>query len=297
MAFAHERRSRSQDGVSASAWWLAFLRRVGVRAIQQGVLISISAVMIAPVYFILVTAFKTSADYAARPWGLPSAPTLGAFRTAFERGEILLWLRNSVIVSFGSVALVTVAALLAAYAISTIQFPGSRLLRHLLIGLMVVPPIVIAIPLFVFFADLGLINSFFGAILVFAGLLVPFSVYLLSSFLDAVPRDILEAAATDGASRFTILWRVVVPLALPALSTLLVINLLFVWNELLIVLIFLQGDELKTLAAGITVFQGRFFRDTPLVMAASTIVAAPMVIVYLLAQRAFIRGLTAGAVK
>ena len=281
----------------AARWSRARARRVAAGAVQQIVLIGLSAIMLAPLYFVAVTAFKTGRAYATAPWGVPLSPTLEAFRTAFARGDLLLWFRNSVVVAVGAVAIVTVLALMVAYAISTMRFPGRDLLRRSFIVLMMIPPIIIVIPLFVLFARLGLVNSFPGVIVVFAGLLLPFSAYLFVSFFEALPNELLEAAALDGAGRFAVLRQIVVPLALPAIVTQLLVNLLYVWNELLVVLIFLQSDDRKTLAAGITVFQGRFFRDTPLVMAASLVVAAPMVIAYLFGQRAFVRGLTAGSLK
>jgi ABC-type glycerol-3-phosphate transport system permease component len=273
------------------------LRRLATAVVQQAALIAVSLVMIAPIYFVVVTAFKTNRETSRSPWSLPEIPTLEAFHTAFERGDLLLWFRNTVIVASGSVLVVTVLALLTAYALHGMRFPGRSLLRQMFIVLMMIPPIILVIPLFVLFARIGLVNSFLGASIVFCGLLIPFSVFLFVSFFDALPHEIIEAATLDGAGRFAILWQIVVPLALPAVVTQLLVNLLFVWNELLVVLIFLQSDERKTLAAGITVFQGRFLRDTPLVMAASLIVAVPMVLIYLAGQRAFLRGLTAGSLK
>ena len=273
------------------------LKRLVTFVAQQAVLIVVSVVTMAPIYFVVVTAFKSSREYGRSPWSLPASPTLEAFRTAFERGDLLLWFRNTVIVASGSVLVVTALSLMTAYAIHSMQFRGRALLRRTFIVLMMVPPIILVIPLFVLFASVGLVNSYLGATLVFCGLLIPFSVFLFVSFFDSLPHEIIEAATLDGAGRFAILRQIVVPMALPAVVTQLLVNLLFVWNELLVVLIFLQSDERKTLAAGITVFQGRFFRDTPLVMAASLMVAVPMVLVYLVGQRAFIRGLTAGSLK
>ncbi len=160
-----------------------------------------------------------------------------------------------------------------------------------------VPPIILVIPLFIFFARPGLVNSFPGVILVFAGLLLPFIAFLFVSFFESLPPALLDAAALNGAGRFAILRQILVPLALPAIVTQLLVNLLYVWNELLVVLIFLQSEDRKTLAASITVFQGRFFRDTPLLMATSLVVAAPKVVAYRVAQRAFARGLIAGSLK
>lgn len=119
----------------------------------------------------------------------------------------------------------------------------------------------------------------------------------LIRFFDTFPREIIEAASVDGANKFRTLIQVILPSAKPAIGTQFVINLLYVWNSLLIVLIFLQGDDRRTLSAGISIFQGRFFRDTPLVMAASLLVVLPMFLVYLFAQRSFRKGLMAGAIK
>lgn len=265
--------------------------------VKQFTLMTISLLMSLPLYFIVVNAFKQNQEYGRTPWALPAAPTLQAFETAFDRGDLLVWFGNSVIVTGASVLVVSLLAILTAYALSTMPFPGRALLKRLLVILMLMPPIVMVIPLFVLFINLGLINGYWGAIIVFSGLMLPFSIYLLTSFFDTLPREILEAAIIDGAGRWLVLWRVVVPMSLPAIITQLIVNALYVWNELLIVLIFLQGDKMKTLAAGITVFQGRFFRDTPLVLAASLLVALPMIVAYLIGQRAFIRGLTAGALK
>jgi ABC-type glycerol-3-phosphate transport system permease component len=264
---------------------------------RQFLLWLLTLIFVLPLYFILVNAFKTKADYGSSPWALPINPTLDSFREAFSRGEIAIWFRNSVIVSFGTVLLVTITAVLATYYVSVGPKKFSKYFRRLFVPLIAIPPIIMIIPLFVLFSNLGLINTFPGAILVFAGLLLPFSCYLLLSFFDTFPREILEAAAVDGSSKLGTLIRIILPNAKPVLGTQFVINLLYVWNSLLIVLIFLQGDDRRTLAAGISVFQGRFFRDTPLVMAASLLVILPMFLVYIFTQRSLRKGLMAGAVK
>jgi raffinose/stachyose/melibiose transport system permease protein len=264
---------------------------------RQFLLWLFTLIFVLPLYFIIVNAFKTTLDYGRSPWSLPMNPTLDSFREAFGRGEIATWFRNSVVVSFGTVLVVTITAVLATYYVSVGPKKFSKYFRRLFIPLIAIPPIIMIIPLFVLFSNLGLINTFPGAIIVFAGLLLPFSCYLLLSFFDTFPREILEAAAVDGSSKFGTLIRIILPNAKPVLGTQFVINLLYVWNSLLIVLIFLQGDDRRTLAAGISVFQGRFFRDTPLVMAASLLVVLPMFLVYIFAQRSLRKGLMAGAVK
>ena len=265
--------------------------------VRQGVMWSFSFLFILPLYFIIVNAFKSKSDYGDSPWSIPMHPTIASFKEAFSRGEIATWFRNSVVVSFGAVFLITISAVLATYYVSTSPKRFSEFFRKSFIPLIAIPPIIMIIPLFVLFSNLGLVNTFSGAIIVFSGLLLPFSCYLLLGFFDTFPREIIEAASVDGANKFRTLLQVILPSAKPVIGTQFVINLLYVWNSLLIVLIFLQGDDRRTLSAGISIFQGRFFRDTPLVMAASLLVVLPMFLVYLFAQRSFRKGLMAGAIK
>jgi ABC-type glycerol-3-phosphate transport system permease component len=162
---------------------------------------------------------------------------------------------------------------------------------------MAVPPIVMIVPLFVLYTQLGLISTYQGAIIIYAGLITPFSVYLLTTFFRTVPKELFESAHIDGAGHFLILLKIVLPLSLPALVTLVVVNSLYVWNDLLIAIIFLQEDSKRTLMAGISVFQGRYNNQVPLTMAGMVIASAPMFILYVTFQKHFIRGLMAGAIK
>ena len=130
-----------------------------------------------------------------------------------------------------------------------------------------------------------------------SGLITPFSVYLLTSFFRTLPRELFEAARIDGASNLLILLKIVIPLSLPALLTLVVVNALYVWNDLLIAIIFLQDDAKRTLMAGISVFQGRYNDKIPLTMAGMVFASAPMIILYITFQKYYIQGLMAGSVK
>ena len=163
----------------------------------------------------------------------------------------------------------------------------------LTVALMVVPPVVLVVPLFLFFVDLGLINSRLSVIIIYAGLLVPFSIFLLVNFFATIPRSLEDAARIDGARRLRTLWSLILPLSAPAMVTIVVVNAVWVWNELLIALVFRDGSA-RTLTAGLTFFQGRFLSDQPLVMTGALIAAVPMLVLYLVGQRFFIRGLTAG---
>jgi raffinose/stachyose/melibiose transport system permease protein len=156
---------------------------------------------------------------------------------------------------------------------------------------------VMIVPLFLLLTRLDMTSTYQGAILVYAGLVTPFSVYLLTNFFRSISREIIEAALMDGASTLGILLRIMLPLSAPALITLIIVNALWVWNDLLIALVLLPQDSMRTLMVGITVFGSRYNSDVPVAMAGMLLASAPMIVLYLLGQRYFIRGLVAGAVK
>jgi ABC-type glycerol-3-phosphate transport system permease component len=186
---------------------------------------------------------------------------------------------------------------LAAYPLARSSFPGRLPFIGLNIVLMVVPPVVLVVPLFLFFVNLGLVNSRLAVILIYTGLLIPFSIYLLVNFFVTIPRSLEEAARIDGAGSLRVLVRVVVPLSAPSIVTVVVVNTVWVWNELLIALVFLQDDSKKTLMVGITGFQSRYSLNVPVIMAGLTLATLPIVAVYVFGQRFFVRGLVSGAFK
>ena len=266
-------------------------------ALKQGVLLVSAFLALVPTLFMITTALKSDEEYAIDKLGLPNSPVLDNFRAVLLDSPFLSWMANSIILVMGAVLLSTVVSCLAAYAIACMDFRGRDTLLALSTSLMAVPPVVMIVPLFVLYTQLGLISTYHGTILIYAGLIAPFSVYLLTTFFRTVPKELFESARIDGAGPFLILIKIVLPLSLPALVTLVVVNSLYVWNDLLIAIIFLQDDAKRTLMAGISVFQGRYNNQVPLTMAGMVIASAPMLILYIVFQKQFIRGLMAGAIK
>ncbi len=258
------------------------------------VLFSISALI--PGYIMLTGALKTQEEFLSSPWSLPPHPTMTAFSTAISAG-LPGWFVNTLVITAGSVAGVMVLAALAGWGFAYWRFRGRETLLGLIVSLMVVPPVVLLIPLFQFGAQLGWISTFRILIIIYVGLMLPFSIYLLANFFSAIPNSLLEAAQIDGASTVTIFRRIVLPLSGPPIATLVVVNILWAWNELLLALVFLQDPEKHTLMVGVASFRGRYSLDVPTVMAGMTLVTVPLVIAYLFGQRYFIQGLTAGGVK
>ena len=277
---------------------LAARRRFNLASlVRQVILLLATLLAFYPGFFMVTTAFKDRNQYLNNNYGLPWPLYFGNFAEAMRGGKFFLWFANSAIFTFGAVILSTAIAALAAFAIARMRFQGRDLLFSINVALMVVPPVVMLIPLFQLFTGLQLINTYPGVILIYAGLTMPFSVYLLTNFFRSIPTELIEAAIVDGASDWRVLLQIVLPLSPPALVTLVVTNSLWVWNELLIALVFLPSDELKTLMVGITVFRSRYNLDVPVTMAGMLLASIPMVLLYLFGQRYFIRGLVAGALK
>jgi len=264
---------------------------------NQLVLLFFSLIAVYPVYYMVITAFKTRQNWLHDQFGLPNPITLQNFADAFSRGNIPLWFGNSLIVTFFSLIASTAVSALAAYAIARFRFAGRAFYFNSMIALMVIPPAVLILPLFVLMVNISLVNTLTSVIIIYSGLLIPFSVYLLVSFFRSLPSELFDAAAIDGCTNLDTFWRITLPLSTPALVTLVVVNALFVWNELLIALVFLQSESAKTLMPGLTTFKGHFTLNEPLIMAGTLIATVPMILLYLFGQRLFVEGLVAGAVK
>jgi ABC-type glycerol-3-phosphate transport system permease component len=273
------------------------LGRLVRRASKHLLLLVFVGITLVPIYFMMANSFKGQKEYIGNPYGLPESPTLSTLGDAFRGGDLPRWLANSAIFTSASVVISTIVAALAAYPLSLMRWRPGPVLLSLLIALMVVPPIVLVIPLFQLMVDLDQLSTYRGVILVYTGILLPFSTFLLASFFRTTPRELLEAARLDGAGHPRIWRSVVLPLSLPALVTVATVQALWVWNEVLIAVVFLQSEELRTLMVGVTLFQSRFTLNIPLVMAGMMWATIPMVLLYLAGQRFFIRGLTAGATK
>lgn len=256
---------------------------------------ALAALTLVPLYFLIATSIRPGDDYASDPGGLPSGLTLSNFDRLFAIGDFVRWLANSVLLTGASTAIAIAVAILAAHALTYFELPGSGVLLKLIAALMVIPPILLVVPLFVEFARLDLIDSYLGVILIYAGLALPFAVYMLARFFRGIPRSVLDAARIDGAGPLRVLGEVIVPLSKPAIATLAVVTAFFVWNDLLIALIFLQSDEHRPLMAGLTTLAGRETSGVPVVISGVLLSIIPIVLLYLATQRLMVRGLYAGS--
>jgi raffinose/stachyose/melibiose transport system permease protein len=221
----------------------------------------------------------------------------GNFADAWRDGHFGTYLKSSVIVTAAVVSVAGVLSVLAGYAFGMMRFRGSQALFYVvLLGLMI-PTEAIIVPLYYDFRDLGIVNTYWALILPQAGTSIAFGTFWMRAFFRTVPPSLVEAARIDGASSWFTLWRVVLPLARPAVLTMTVLLTMWTWNEFLLALVMVSDEGLRTAPLGLSFFQGRNQSDLTLLAAGAVIVAAPVVLLYVFLQRHFIRGMLSGAVK
>ncbi len=257
-----------------------------------------AALWVAPFVFILLTSIKTEAEiYGSTVFALPIHPAWGNYARAWGRGNFAATFLNSVIITCIKVPLGLLVSAMAAYALAQMRIRGrNALFLAILFGTMI-PFQVLLAPLFSLVNSLGLINSYVGVILPYIAFGVPYQVFVLRGFFRHVPKEMTEAALLDGAGHITIFWRIFMPLSLPALAALVILDFVATWNEFAMALVILQDSGRWTLPLGLMSFQGQFSSAYGQLNAAIVMTVLPAAIVYLIFQRYFISGLTAGAVK
>jgi raffinose/stachyose/melibiose transport system permease protein len=265
--------------------------------LRQFLLIALSIISLYPLWFTLETALKSSTGYALDPTGVPHHPTLSNFSAVFSQWPFFTWTRNSLIATATSVCVATVFSIMASFAIVFGGGRGRELLYRTNIGLMAIPPVALLVPMYTLMVQFHLINQLPSVIIFYCGLLIPFSIFFFVNFFREIPFELVEAARIDGAPPGRILRSVILPLSGASTFTLVIVNAIFVWNELLIALVFLQNDDARTLMAGLALYQGRYVTNEPLLMAAAFLSVIPLAVMYIFGQRFFVRGLTAGMGK
>ena len=294
----------SQAGVAAPVPSTArkpgrrFRRGRGAGAVLRQAVLAVAAILaLYPIVFMAFTAFKSREQYLEHQFDPPWPLYFGNFSEALRGGTFFTWVQNSVILTIGSVILCTLCAALAAFAVARMRFTGRNVFFSINVALMVVPPVVMLIPLFVLFVNLNLISTYRGTVLIYAGLTMPFSIYLLLGYLDTVPRELDEAAIVDGTSTLGVIFRVILPVAWPGVATVAIYAFVQAWDEFLFALTLMTDNDRKTVPVGLAGFFGEYTTQWNLVMTASVVSTLPTLILFLIAQRKLVSDLAAGAVK
>ena len=256
------------------------------------VLILVAIVMLFPFWSMLMASLHSEPQYLnGRGYSLQSWTEL------FQSLPVVRELLNSTLLCVCSIVLILVVSLTAGFALGTLRFRGSGLVFLLVISALMVPVQSMIIPEFVNLARLGFIDQYYGAILVYAAVGIPFATFLLTAYFRRLPEDVIEAALMDGLGYGKIFVRILVPMALPAIATIIVLQFIQIWDDLLIGLLFLQTPQLRPITVGLATLSSQHGADFPLIMAGSLLSALPAVAVYLFFQRYLISGLTMGMSK
>lgn len=263
----------------------------GEKALNYVILVAFALFAFFPIGSILLTSLGPQLGVAE------TGPHWGNIVDAWNQGQFGPALLRSLIVAAVVVPIALICSILAGYAFGTMRFRGATALFLLFLFGMMVPSEAIIIPLFYNFRDAGLTDTIWAVSLPQIAQSIAFGTFWMRSQFRAMPRNLLEAAAIDGASGFGALWRILVPPLLPSLATLSVLLFMWTWNEFLIPLVMSPGAEWRTAPLGLSVFQGQYTADGALMAAAGVIIAAPIVIVFLALQRYFISGMLEGAAK
>lgn len=229
---------------------------------------------------------------------LPKHPTLKNYGAILFEEPFLVWLKNSVVLSLGTMILAMGTSVTASYAFSRFRFRGRNEMLKLLLILNAFPQILSMFAIFRLFKNMNLLNNYIGLILIYAGSMCIFSIWNMKGYFDTIPIEIEESARIDGGSSGQIIWKIILPLARPSIIVTAVMVLIFVWNEYLFATTFIMNEENYTLAGGLYQLQANdYSRSWSLFSAAAILVSVPILIVFFSIQKYMVSGLTAGGVK
>lgn len=268
-----------------------------LNAARYTFLILLAAFFLVPIVFVAFTALKSRADLASHPfYYFPEKIQWGNFLKAWDQGKMGMYMKNTVFVCLVKVPLGILIEALAAYALTRLKFKWSNgMFAFFLVGMMV-PMQATLVPLNIFLHETNLHNTYPGLFLIYVGFGIPFGILILRGFFRTIPRELDEAALIDGCGDIGKFVRIIVPLALPAIATLVIFDFMATWNEFLLAQIFITDDKMKLITTGLMSFRGERATDYPLLNAGVLISIVPTLVVYLLFQKYFVSGL-AGSVK
>ena len=273
------------------------LRRRFWEVLKYVVLILFLLIFLYPVFLVWSSALRDSADIDLSPFALPLPPIWSNLAEAWTSGNFSRYVGNSVLYCTTIVTGVALVSSLAGYALAQMPVPGGNIILIIFLLGVMVPFQSIMIPLYYLLRDLHLLETYWAFILPAIALGLPFGIFLMRGFFRGLPVDLADAGRVDGASEWRVFWSIMLPLAKPGLSTLVIVQFLATWNAFLMPLVFVQRDELRPVMLGMMFFSGRYTSDQGMIAAGVTIIMLPVVVLYLLLQRQFVQGITAGAIR
>jgi len=279
------------------------MRRIIARILERPLtsyllLIIILSIMLAPIIFTVFTSFKTREEtFRWPPTYFPETPTLEAYREVLFRSPIARHLLNSLIIAIGTTTIVMIGGIFTAFGLSQYKFKGSKTVLLIFIATRIIPPISLLVPFYIIMSFLNLINTYVCLMIVNTFLWYPFAIWMLKSFFDKFPRELIDSAIVDGCTRTSAFLKVVVPVSAIGIASVAIITFLWTWNEFLYGIIFSNTRAIQPVTVGAHYFVGDELVQWDSIAATAIFTALPGIILFSIAQRAIVKGLTEGAVK
>lgn len=267
-----------------------------VRIIVWVVLILMAIGVLYPLFWMVSSSFKSSAEIFGSPWALPTSLSWESFAAAWEQG-VFQYFVNSTLITVGSLVLVLALGTAAAFALTKLRLPFAAPISLLILGGMMISPTMILVPVFQLMTAVHLHDTLIGMVLVYTAYRLPFTIFLIRAYMITLPDEVIEASMIDGASLLQIFWRIIIPLCRPVLVSAGLVYVLFAWNEFPFALVLLNDPSLKTLPVGLLDFKSALQTDWSVLFAGITLAALPMIVLFIAAQRTFVRGLADGMGK
>lgn len=256
----------------------------------------VSALHFIPFYIVVMVALKPKTDMSSR-WLPPESVDFGNFTTAIQRARVFNAMRDSTIITVVSVLAVALLGAMAAYPLARMKNRFNSLVLKLVIGVMMIPPLSMLVPLVTLMSRINGVSTYWGIICVLVTFQLPLSVFMYANFIEAIPRELDEAAEIDGCSRFMIFYRIILPLLRPVTATVIILTGVFIWNDYQFSLYILQSSRLRTVTLAVASFFGQAAANQGAAAAIALIAVVPVVIAYLALQRYFVKGMIDSAGK
>ena len=261
-------------------------------------LILLLLVFFFPFFWIITSSFKIPEEIIATSTTIiPRSFTLEHYYKILFNSDFFIYLINSLIVSFSSMSISVILSVLAAYGLHKLKFYGNKFVEYSLLVTYAFPGVILLIPIYLLFAKINLLNTYFSLIIVNVLFATPFAVWMLKAFFKLIPNEIEEAAYIDGASRFIVISKIVIPLAAPGIASISIFCFIISWTEYLFASILISTDDLKTLPVGLAAIVGQYQIDWGFLLSGAVLASLPVIILFIFIGKYFISGLTEGAVK
>ncbi len=264
---------------------------------MQVLLIFWAILAIYPIFWVFSSSLKTREEIVTNLFSLPNSLNFENFRFSENNFPILTYFKNSVIITLFTLVMIVFLSYIAGYAIAKLKIKGKNIIIFFLVTLLGIPIYSIMVPLYIYITDLGLLNSKIGLILPYIAHQSPFTILMLQAYFREFPDELIDAAKIDGCNEISAFIRIVFPISLGAISTVLILNFIATWNEFLLAYIVLKDSAAKTLTVGLLEFVGEYSTNWGGLFAGMTFAITPSILFYLIFHRNIMKGATAGAVK